>query len=442
MNAKQILMLATGVLLCCVITAASAHASLSGPQVFTRGATAFHTGNYSQALADFLEARRDGIQVPQLGYDLGVTYYHLDRYDEARREFMVLAGIPSVAALSHYNLGLIAMRQHDQSRARAEFNEAYATAREPGLRALASAALDTLGAAPPQSLQWTAFADAGAGYNSNVALTSESTVLTPAHRGSDVYSLLAGAIGQLSGNNHQGWQAVGTFYRIDYPAVSQFNQSYLHLGGQYRWSSGNLSHMFGFYAGDLTLGSKNFETLATVSADSRYEYASGNTLHAFYRYTRVRGSINYDYLTGWHQSLGVEDTLQMTHTDLTLGYNFDFNERNNYNTASQFLSSSPTDNGLYALLNWHLNDATMLFFETDYQHSHYQGADTILQGGTSTSIFREDNWWSSALGMSYSFSQHWSLRLDYSFTDNRSNIQQYSYHSNQIMSTLEYIFSY
>ncbi len=440
MNAKRISMLAVGVLFGCMLATARARAPVSGIQAFGNGTAAFRMGNYSRALADFLKARRAGIKAPQLGYDLGVTYYHLGRYTQARHEFTLLAGIPTLTAVSHYNLGLIAMQQHNKPRARAEFTEAYVSAREPALRTLALVALHTLGAAPTPGLHWTAFADADAGYNSNVTLTSESTVLTPAHRGSDVYSLLAGAIGQLSGNYQQGWQAVGTFYRIDYPAVSQFNQSYLHLGGQYRWSSGSWSHRLGFYAGDLSLGNANFETLATLSADSRLKSASGNSLHAFYRYTRVRGGSGYDYLTGWHQSLGIEETLKIASTDLTLGYSFDFNERNNFNSASQFLSTSPTDNSLYALLDWHLSDATRLFLETDYQHSHYQGANTVLQGGTSANIFREENWWSTAIGISYSFSKHWSLRLDGSFTDNRSNIPQFSYHSNQIMFSLEYVF--
>ncbi|MGA9854340.1 MAG: tetratricopeptide repeat protein [Gammaproteobacteria bacterium] len=442
MHTKLVIIFATGVLICSLTTAANADTIVSGVLAFNKGAAEFHAGDYTQALADFLAARRSGIHAPQLGYDLGVTFYHLGRYDEARREFVALTELPSVAALSHYNLGLIALQQHDQPRARREFQQAYTGTQRPEIRALATAALDSLGPEPAPIPRWTAFADAGIGYNSNVALTSESTTLTPAHQGSNVYSLLAGAIMQLSGDNVQGWQAVGTYYRVDYPSVSQFSQSYLHAGGQYHWSTGNWGNMLGLYAGDVTLGGTNFESLATISTDSRYAFASSNTLHVFYRYTRVQGSGDYDYLTGWHQSVGVEYTLQMEPADLTFGYTFDFNERNNYNTSTQFLSSSPTDNGLYAIFNWHLNDATTAFLKSDYQHSHYEGADTLSQGVTSTSIFREDNWWSSAFGVNHTFSPHWSLRLDCSFTDNRSNIPQYSYHSNQIMASLEYVTSH
>lgn len=426
----------------CLFTASNVQASTAGRQAFDRGIAEFRAGDYLQALADFLEARREGIQNPQLGYNLGVTYYHLGRYDEARREFTSLTQIPTLAALCYYNLGLIALQQHDQPRARKEFKQAYAGTQTPRLRALAAASLDTLSPELFPNPRWTAFVNGGFGYDSNVALTSESTTLTPAQQGSDVYSLLAGAIAQLCGNSAQGWQAVGTFFRIDYPKLGQYNQSYLHLGGQYRWGTDSWSHMLGFYAGEVTLGSANLETLATFSADTRYAYPSGTTLHAFYRYTRIKGSSDYDYLTGWHQSLGFEDTLQMMRSDLTFGYSFDFNERNNYNSPSQFLSSSPTINGLYAIFNWHLGDATTFHLEADYQHSHYQESNTMTEGVAVTSILREDNWWSSAIGLSYSLDKNWSLRLNWGFSDNRSNISRYSYNSNQIMVSLEYVMTH
>ena len=425
-----------------MFAAAGAPLPDSGAQAYDQGVAAFKVGHYRQALEKFLAARDRGVHAPQLDYDLGVTYYRLGRYQDARREFTALLSVPGAAALSHYNLGLIALRQQDLARARREFELAYAGAREPGLRALASTALETLGAAPAPATQWTAFADAGAGYDSNVALTSESTTLTPAQRGSSVYSLLAGAIDPLGGDEHRGWQVVGTYYRIDYPSVTQYDQTYLHLGGDYRWENGSWSNQLGVYAGNLTLGSAQLETLGTVSADTRYATAAGNLWHFSYRYTRIFGGGNYAYLSGWHQSLGVENTLKYAHSDLTLGYNFDFNERNNYNAPPDFFSASPTINGLYAIFNWRLSDTTSLYLEADYAHSHYEGADSVLQNGVNTQVFREDNWWNPSLGFKYALSAHWLLRLDCSYMDNRSNIPVYSYHSSQAMVTFEYLLTH
>lgn len=113
-------------------------------------------------------------------------------------------------------------------------------------------------------------------------------------------------------------------------------------------------------------------------------------------------------------------------------------ERNNFNSPSQFLSASPTDNGLYAVYNWHINDVLQTFWEANYQHSHYQGADNVFQSGAVTGVFREENWWSTALGLRYAWSPYWAVRISGRFTDNRSNIVTYSYHSNQIMLSLEH----
>lgn len=414
----------------------------AGVQAFDRGTVAYRAGDYEGALAAFLEARRNGLDGPQLGYDLGVVYYHLGRYSDAWGEFESLAQFPGLAALSHYNLGLIALRQHDLAEARAQFNTSLKETPDPTLRGLIVAALG-LTRAPVHGVgRWMAFADAGAGYDSNVALTSESTVLAPAHRGSGVYSLLVGGVGQLTGDPQEGLQAVGTFYRTVYPSVNSFDQSYVHFGVQYRSEHEDRSRLLGLYAGDLTLGGAWFETLATLDAEFGLEATPRDDLHAFYRYTRVYSGSDYGYLAGWHQALGIDDTVTLGQMGLTYGYTLDFNERNNFNgPSSDFFSASPTDNGLFAKLDWHLSDPARTFAELDYQHSHYEGADTAVTNGRITQEFREENWWNASLGFSYTFPGNWKVSLGCSFADNRSNITQFSYHSNQVMSSLEYVFS-
>jgi len=111
MQSRHLLTSCSLILLCCASAAVGAQPAAAGTQAFNRAVTAFQTGNFQEALADFLEARREGIDSSQLTYDLGVTYYRLARYSEARHEFSALVDIPSLAALAHYNLGLVALRQ-------------------------------------------------------------------------------------------------------------------------------------------------------------------------------------------------------------------------------------------------------------------------------------------------------------------------------------------
>src|SRR5262245_10482596 len=77
---------------------------------FDRGVAAFGTGDYASALESFVEAQRSGLDTPTLHYNLGATYYKLQRYPDAEREFERLAGDSAWSALAAYNLGLIAQR--------------------------------------------------------------------------------------------------------------------------------------------------------------------------------------------------------------------------------------------------------------------------------------------------------------------------------------------
>ena len=98
---------AVALLVCAALRCAGA-AAQDAP-AFERGIAAFQSGDYAAALQSFLEAQRAGLDTAGLHYNLGATYYRLQRYPEAEREFQALARDPAWAALAGYNLGLIAL---------------------------------------------------------------------------------------------------------------------------------------------------------------------------------------------------------------------------------------------------------------------------------------------------------------------------------------------
>ena len=440
------LMLATGMAiglyLANICLAADAHQPASA-MVFQQGIAAFRAGHYKEALRDFLLARQHGMSDPHLTYNLGVSYYHLGDYTAARREFFSLAQNRDLAALSDYNLGLIALRQGDKPEAGRRFQLAYDGAPEPALKQLASRQLARLGSpAAPHTFAsaWVGFANLGTGYDSNVTLTSQNSLLAPAQRGSAVLSLLAGTVGQLTGDYRQGMQIVGTVYRIDYPSVGQFSQTYLRLGGKYKFGNDDWANAIGVYGGHISLGGSSFETLGTVKAESRYAFSPSNELRGDYSYARISGGGNYGYLSGWHQALNIEDTTHLTPVDLSLGYSLDLNNRNNLSTPTQFLSVSPTRNGVFGRIKWQYSDATSFFVESTFQHSRYNQANTLVQNGVTTSLTRVDNWRTLAMGANHAFSNAWNVHADYHYTRNSSNIPLYAYDSNAVMLSLEYLF--
>jgi len=120
-------------------------ATADGAQAAEQGVTAFRAGDYQAALQSFLDALAAGLDTPGLRYNLGATYYRLQRYAEAEREFQALAPDPKWAPLARYNLGLTAQRADRPQQAIESFKEAYRTTTDPNLRTLAAAAIERLG---------------------------------------------------------------------------------------------------------------------------------------------------------------------------------------------------------------------------------------------------------------------------------------------------------
>ncbi len=431
--------LAMGILLTNPGFAAAPHSS-AATVAFQRGIVAFGSGRYAEALRDFRLARRNGMSDVHLTYNLGATYYHLGEYAAARREFLSLAKHPDLAALSHYNLGLIALKQGNRSEARRDFQHAHAETRSPALAQLASTQLARLGTRTQRRSTWVGFANAAAGYDSNVTFTSQNSLLAPAQKGSAVLSLLAGGVGQVTGTYRQGLQIIGSFYRVDYPSVSQFSQTYLRVGGKYKFGGDNWANAFGVYGGHINLGGSSFETLGTVKVESRHTFSPGNEMRGSYSYTRVMGGSIYGYLSGWQQAFDIEDTAHWAPLELTLGYSLDLNQRNNLSTPTQFFSVSPTRNGVFGRVKWHYSDAIAFFVEGTYQHSRYDQPNVLVQGGTTTRLTRVDSWRTLELGATYALSNVWNARADYRYTRNTSNIPFYSFNSNRVMFSLEYLF--
>src|SRR5688572_23158740 len=102
----------------CLCLAPGPAAAADRTQVFDDAVAAFRAGDYDAALRSFLVARHLGLDTPGLRYNLGVTYYRLQRYAEAQAAFEALSHDPLWSALAHYNLGLVAQRMGNLGEAR------------------------------------------------------------------------------------------------------------------------------------------------------------------------------------------------------------------------------------------------------------------------------------------------------------------------------------
>lgn len=144
-------------------------------QLFRMGGAAFEKEDYAAALEAFESAARAGLAGPAVNFNIGVAAFRLGRYERAEAAFIETARTPAMAALAHYNLGLTALRSGNSRAAERWFERAEQEAGDERLRALASAQLAAL--PPPADRTSVGYASMGAGYDDNVALVSDSSVI-------------------------------------------------------------------------------------------------------------------------------------------------------------------------------------------------------------------------------------------------------------------------
>ena len=418
--------------------AAAVHAApvAAATGAFQRGISDFGAGNFSQALDDFLEARRLGLDSPALQYDLGSTYYKLGRNDLAAAEFKSLLDDSKFGEFARYNLGLIAKRQGRGSEAQEYFATVAAQSDEAHLQSLARSQLPGASAAVTP---WLGFVEASAGYDDNVALTSSSTLLTASGKGSAVISALAGGSGRISGEREHGLRVAGIFYDTQYPSQSDFNLLVARAGPEYLTPLLSWKLRMGLYASQIRLGNNELETLGELNLRGEHDIGSGR-LRLDYRLERISGGTRYAYLSGWQNQFGVRGTWQSGSVKVSVGYKVALNQRRDLTVGTQFFSVSPTRHQVDADLRWDATSKATLFVDASYWRSSYHGTNLFLDGGVLVEQQRRDDGREAQFGAQYHLSSRWQISADFTHHLNDSNIARYQYTSNRYMLSAQYVF--
>lgn len=418
------------------------HVSKQSEAAYNEGVVAFKNGDYSRALDAFLRARASGYTGTELTYNLGATYYRLGRYTQASREFGSLLSTPRLAALCHYNLGLIAVAEHDDATALREYRMAYEEATQPAIKHLAAEEIARLTPnTPSHSLRWLGYADIATGYDDNVALSPQNAAVLPVARtGSTLTRILAGGARQLAGTFADGVQLFGNYYGTNYQRLSQYNEHMLSLGARARHNVGSWSFQGGLSGSHITLGGTGFETLTSLQFSARKELIGGNALTAGYLYDHINGNGTYSYLSGSQNRLFVEDRITTARNQFTFGVQHEQNSRNNLATATTFISASPTRNRLYASLTLNRNERLRWNIGATYEKSRYSPSDVLVIGGVTSTVDRDDTLYIGKIGAEYGLMPHWTLRAQYRYLNNKSNVAAYSYKSDVYLASLNYLF--
>ena len=414
-----------------------AMAAANASDWYQAGVNAFQEGKYEEALTFFKRAQSEGIDTPNLHYNIGAAYYKSGQYEAAGNQFQKLTEDPEWKPLALYNLGLTAEARGDRKAAIDHYNGAFAAAADTSRirqrAALKLQVLEETAAEDPAVRAWYGLLSASVGYDDNAVMAADDS-LNLVSKKSDVFADLYGFGGRyLKGNYNDGVRIDAGGYARLYAQEGEFSYGTLFTG---------ISR------------DKRYDTWRTragvaVNADfvEDHFYAATPTLQLVLDHYRedfrlrlsntfgwVAADKTYTYLTGARNRTTAEISGPVSVLKLTTGYEFEYNNRRDLRMESEFFSYSPLRHRIYAGIDYPAAKNWTVSLRGEFRRSLYPEAN--VQIDTDGRGFRQkrvdDRIFLSVRG-EYQVTDTGDIFAQYDRTDNDSNLQAYTYTTNQIM---------
>ncbi len=269
---------------------------------------AFEAGDFPRALSLYEEALALGLSGPAVHFNIGVTAYRSGKYERAESAFLEVARTPAMAALAHYNLGLVELARKNEPAARGWFEASSRESSDGRFTALAAQRLEELSAVRREQMSpivavssWSAYARGGAGYDDNVALRSSSVDTPGSGEGDSFAELLASG----SYSFMPSWRVDGAAGLLRYGSLDDFNQTALSLGVSHTLSVQDWYVELGGYATQMTLGGDVYERSIAATAQATRTFSDRQNLRAQVRLSSVDGEDDFSGISGSRVELGV-----------------------------------------------------------------------------------------------------------------------------------------
>ncbi len=408
---------------------------------FSRGVGAANTGDYENALNHFLRARELGLDKPVLDYNLGVAYYRLDRYGDARKIFTRLLAAPKFTHLAYFNLGLIANKVGDEHSASDWFLRTYQHSTDASLKALSAKALKRLGTdvkkSPAKKLKrlgtgvrkkptkkWSGFVAANADYDSNVKQANEDLVGVVGESDTS-FEIMGVGNYWLRGGRKDGVRLSFGANVQKYQTLNNYDFSQLHLGLSRFGRLGEWRMRFTGSWHESYLGGDNYQRIFGGEARGRYGLGDGKYLRLRYRLNYITATdAVFEALDGWRHQLRAGMQVSMGRHRLRSYYQLEVNDRNDRDNGIRFTSFSPTRHAVRAIASLRLDARWRMRLDARYRYSVYNDPSDISGAG---SITRVDNQIRLGARLGRGFARYWEVEGQYDYYDNNSNVDVYSY---------------
>jgi len=405
---------------------------------FETGVEAFEEGNLDLARRKFEQARAEGIAAPSLLYNLGVVYFRLEQYNDAERIFRLLLDSPH-APLAQYNLGLVSLKKDETDNARQWFRAAASETSPQKVQALAWQRLDEMGDGelwPVAGRRGSAYVSLSGGYSNNIAGTPDEA---SSNRSGAFADMLAAGRYNVGGNPERGLRLNGLVYSRQYPAESDFDNSFANIGASWLSQPGPGLLTSTVSAGYSWFGAETLER--EVQFDVVYRLGScpvmvslGGLKCEFSGVARaIRGGSGFSAYDGELYRAGLKAAKRAGRWLISGGYSLEADNREDLSTEQEFYSLSPVRHVLVARTRYLWTQRIGLGLKADFRLSRYQDDHRLITNGVEISERREDRRLRGTVMLDYELSRQWQVITELSLLDNHSTIERYDFSQGEVM---------
>jgi len=415
---------------------ASSASSATANDSYQAGISSFKSAHYEQALEHFVAARKAGLNIPTLHYNLGATHYKLGQYRLAGVAFSAIDNDATWGALAQYNLGLIANKMDQPDQAQRRFRNAKQQATTDKLKQLADAKLtspDSNASAP----KWTNHFSLGSGYDDNVFLADDQTLANASDESDSFLEVAAFANRYLSGNFADGWRLdLGGYYR-GHNDLNDYDFGAGSVAAMYNRLLGPW-HVQAGLRGDVQLAGSDHYTSGATFRTRAYRRFGSVGLRLTNDFGVIEGASSYDYLSGTRNRLTAEFIRRVNKARWRLGYLFEINDRDDLVLTNEFFSYSPTRHGVFGAVEIPLSERWAAEVRADFRTSDYDDQNVEIELDDSvTQMARDADRISTTLRLAYRVHRNWQLFVEYQYNDSDSDFDRYSYNSSRYQIGIE-----
>jgi len=406
---------------------------------YDAGIAAFRAGRYDDALAQFTAAYEAGASSPQLYYNLGSVQFRRGDYAAAYRWFETLLTDPQWRALAHYNLGLIDERRQRSAAAEGHFEAAWQMADTAKLKQLAALKLGRA-QTPDRNDDWSGIASLAAGYDDNVVLLNDQSLVSVSNQGDYFAEALAGAGRFVSGTLENGWRADAAGYYRRYNDQHDYDFGSATVGIYRSRVVAEQAWQIGGRVEAQVVGGHPYATAATLRAQL-LRSAGPFLLRLRNDLSYIDGADDFGYLTGWRDRFSAQLSRTLGRSRLRLGYEFEVNDCRDETTTTGFFSYSPLWNRFYGEVIYAASAMVELEGRVEYGISRYRDDNVETNpDGSVTRAARDDDRIAASLRATYHPTPTWGAFAEYTYTDNSSRWSAYEYTDNQFLLGIERTF--